>query len=210
VTGTGAADDKETLLGYLRLRRADLLAKLDGLDEYDVRRPMTPTGTNLLGLVKHVASVQVGYLGEVFGRPSDLDLPWFADDAPPDADLWVPAEETREQIVALHHASARHSDATVEALEIDARGEVSWWPPERREVTLHQMLVHVCVETARHAGHADIIRELIDGAAGNGPADPNLTPRTAEDWAAHRARIEDAARAAAAQAAAGRQSSAST
>ncbi|HEY3548601.1 MAG TPA: DinB family protein [Propionicimonas sp.] len=210
MTGTGPADEKETLLGYLRLRRADLLAKLDGLDEYDVRRPMTPTGTNLLGLVKHVASVQVGYLGEVFGRPSDLDLPWFADDAPPDADLWVPAAETREQVVALHHASARHSDGTVEALAIDARGEVSWWPPERREVTLHQILVHLCVETARHAGHADIIRELIDGAAGNGAADPNLTPRTAEDWAAHRARIEDAARAAAAQTASARQSSAST
>ena len=185
---------KETLLGYLRLRRADLLAKLEGLGEYDVRRPMTPTGTNLLGLVKHVASVQLEYLGEVFGRPSDLDLPWFAADAEPDADLWVPAHETREQIVELHHASARHSDATVEALALDARGEVSWWPPERREVTLHQILVHLCVETARHGGHADILRELIDGAAGNGPQDQSLTPQSAARWAAHRARIEDAAR----------------
>lgn len=63
-------DDKGILLKYLRARRGELLAKLDGLDEYDIRRPMTPTGTNLLGLVKHVASVELGYFGEVFGRPS--------------------------------------------------------------------------------------------------------------------------------------------
>ncbi|MDF2443155.1 MAG: hypothetical protein JWR01_1358, partial [Subtercola sp.] len=63
-------DEKETLHGYLRIRRADLLGKLDGLSEYDARRPLTPTGTNLLGLVKHVASVQLGYFGEVFGRPA--------------------------------------------------------------------------------------------------------------------------------------------
>lgn len=189
-------DEKETLLEYLRVRRSDLLSKLDGLGEYDVRRPMTPTGTNLLGLVKHVASVQVGYLGDVFGRPSGLDLPWFADDAEPDADLWVPADETREQIVALHHASARHSDATVEALPLDARGEVAWWAPDRREVTLHQILVHVVVETSRHAGHADIVRELIDGTAGQRPADVNVTARGPEEWAAHRARIEAAARSA--------------
>lgn len=82
-------DDKATLLGYLRNRRADLLAKLDGLDEYDVRRPMTATGTSLLGLVKHVASVELGHFSEVFGRPSGLDLPWLADDAEPEADMWA-------------------------------------------------------------------------------------------------------------------------
>jgi hypothetical protein len=80
-------DDKTDLLGYLRVRRGDLLAKLDGLGEYDIRRPMTPSGTNLLGLVKHVASVELGYFGEVFGRPSGRALPWLADDAEPDADL---------------------------------------------------------------------------------------------------------------------------
>jgi vacuolar-type H+-ATPase catalytic subunit A/Vma1 len=69
---------------------------------------------------------------------------------------------------------------------------VPWWPPERRSVTLQQILVHMCVETARHAGHADILRELIDGSVGNGPADPNIPGRTAEEWAAFRERIEDA------------------
>lgn len=191
-------DAKETLHEYLRIRRADLLAKLDGLDEYDVRRPMTGTGTNLLGLVKHVASVELGYLTDVFGRPTGRDLPWYRDDAEPDADMWVPAEESRESVVELHHFSARASDATIEALPLDAVGAVPWWPEERRRVTLHQILVHMNVETARHAGHADIVRELIDGSAGMRPGDQNLSPRTAEGWAEHRARIEAAARAAAA------------
>ena len=186
-------DEKATLLGYLRNRRTDLLAKLDGLSEYDARRPMTPTGTNLLGLVKHVASVELGYFGEVFGRPSGRDLPWFADDAEPDADLWAPAEESREEIIDLHHFSAQHSDSTIEALALDTIGMVPWWSPERRQVTLHQILVHMCVETARHAGHADILRELIDGAVGNGPDDPNISPRSAEEWSTYRARLEASA-----------------
>lgn len=163
-------DDKEILHRYLRLRRAELLAKLDGLDDYDVRRPLTPTGTNLLGLVKHVASVEAGYFGEVFGRPHGQPLPWLADDAEPDADLWASPDETRDQIVALHHAAATHSDATIEALPLDAAGQVPWWPEERRVVTLQQILVHMCVETAQHLGHADILRELIDGTAGRAPA----------------------------------------
>lgn len=186
-------DEKAVLLTYLRLRRADLLAKLDGLGEYDVRRPMTPTGTNLLGLVKHVSSVQLGYFGEVFGRPSGRDLPWLADDAPLDADMWAAPGESRADIVELHKFSARHSDASIEALPLDAAGEVPWWQGERRHVTLHQILVHMCVETARHAGHADIIRELIDGGIGNGPQDPNIPGRTPQEWAAHRAELEAAA-----------------
>lgn len=192
-------DDKEVLHRYLRARRADLLFKLDGLDEYDARRPLTPTGTNLLGLVKHVASVELGYFGGVFGRPSPRDLPWDAEDAEPDADMWATPDETREQVVALHRFSAGHSDATIDALPLDAPGEVPWWPEERRHVTLHQILVHMCVETAQHLGHADILRELIDGSAGQRPGDPNLTTRTPEEWAAHCARIDAAARAAAEQ-----------
>ena len=155
-----------------------------------------PTGTNLLGLVKHVGSVQLGYLGDVFGRPSGRSLPWLEEDAEPDADLWVPADESRADVVELFECSCLHADATGEALPIDAVGQVPWWPVERRTVTLHQVLVDLTAETARHAGHADIVRELIDGAAGNGPGDANLTPRDAASWAAHRARVEAAARAA--------------
>ncbi|GAA2853577.1 DinB family protein [Paenarthrobacter ilicis] len=186
-------DEKATLLHYLRSRRADLLGKLEGLGEYDARRPMTPTGTNLLGLVKHVASVELGYFGETFGRPSGIDLPWLADDAEPDADMWAPASESLTEIVEFHHFSAAHSDATIEALALDAPGVVPWWSEEKKDVTLHQILVHMCVETARHAGHADIIREFIDGTAGQRPNDPNIPPRNSEELAAHRYRLEEAA-----------------
>lgn len=191
-------DEKATLHHYLRTRRHQLLAKLDGLGEYDVRRPMTPTGTNLLGLVKHVASVELDYFGEVFGRPSGRTLPWFADGAEPDADMWATAEQTRADIVELHHFSAAHTDATIEALPLDAPGVVPWWHTERRNVTLHQMLVHMCAETAQHLGHADIIRELIDGSAGQGPNDPNLPQRAAAEQSAYVERLEAAARKAAA------------
>ncbi|MEE2523522.1 DinB family protein [Pseudarthrobacter sp. J75] len=187
-------DQKEILHKYLRTRRENLLAKLDGLDEYSIRRPMTPTGTNLLGLVKHVASVELGYLTDVFGRPTGRVLPWFSNDAEPDADFWAAPDETRESIIELHHFSAAASDATINELDLDAPGHVSWWREDRRDVTLQQILVHVSVETAHHLGHADILRELIDGGVGQGAADPNVTPRSAEDWAAHRERIESAAR----------------
>lgn len=190
-------DDKAILHRYLRTRRAQLLAKLDGLGEYDARRPMTPTGTNLLGLVKHVASVELGYFGEVFGRPSERDVPWLDDGAEPDADMWATASETRDEIVDLHRFSASHSDATIEELPLDAPGVVPWWPEERKHVTLQQILVHMCAETAQHLGHADILRELIDGSAGQGPNDPNIPQRSAAEQTAHFGRIEAAAREAA-------------
>src|SRR5512145_1290942 len=113
-------DEKETLHHYLRVRRDSLLGKLDGLSEYDVRRPLTPTGTNLLGLVKHVASVEVDYFGVVFGRPSGRHLPWLDDGAAPDSDMWATADESRADIIELHHFAAAHSDATIEALPADA------------------------------------------------------------------------------------------
>jgi uncharacterized damage-inducible protein DinB len=186
-------DDKATLHRYLRAQRSSLLGKLDGLDEYEIRRPMTSTGTNLLGLVKHVASVELGYFTEVFGRPVGRELPWFADDAEVNADMWATADETREEIVALHHYSAEQTDATIETLPLDAPGEVPWWG-ERRHVTLHQMLVHMCVETARHTGHADIVRELIDGSVGNQAVGDNLPDHDEAWWQAYRDRLEHAAR----------------
>ncbi|MBU4216148.1 MAG: DinB family protein [Actinobacteria bacterium] len=189
---------KQTLHRALRTQRAVLIAKLDGLDEYDLRRPMTPTATNLLGLVKHVASVQLGYFGAVFGRPSPRDpLPWDLDDADPDGDMYAFADETRAQVLDLWEHSAAHSDATIEALDLDAVGHVPWWGEHGQDVTLHRVLVHMGLEAARHAGHADLCRELIDGAIGYAPGNPNLPRRTDDDWSAYRARVEQAARAAA-------------
>jgi uncharacterized damage-inducible protein DinB len=188
------SDMKADLHRYLQSARTALLWKLDGLSEYDVRRPMTPTGTNLLGVVKHVASVEAGYLGDTFGRPFPEPLPWFAEDAEPNADMWATAEESCEQIVGLYHRVWEHSDATVEALPLDAPGRVAWWRGESGEVTLHRILVHMIAETNRHAGHADIVRELVDGAVGLRADNANMAPGDAAWWADHTANLERVAR----------------
>lgn len=188
---------KKDLHRYLKEGREALVWKLDGLGEYDVRRPLTPTGTNLLGLVKHVASVEAWYLGDTFGRPSPESLPWFDEGAEPNADMWATASESREDIVGLYHRVWAHSDATIEALELDAIGQVPWWPEERRQVTLHRILVHLIGETERHAGHADIVRELIDGATGLIQGKNNLPDVDEAWWKTYHARLEESARQAA-------------
>jgi hypothetical protein len=188
------SDPKADLLGYLQAGREALLWKLDGLPEYDIRRPLTPTGTNLLGLVKHVASVELGYFGETFGRPSDEPLPWLGEGAEPNADMWATPAESRDQIIALYHRAWLHSDITIDTLPLDAIGHVPWWPPERNEVTLHRIMAHMIAETHRHAGHADLVRELIDGAVGRQRENGNMAPGDQPWWEGYRGRLEEAAR----------------
>lgn len=189
-----AHDAKADLRRYLQAAREALLWKLEGLSEYDARRPLTPTGTNLLGLAKHVASCEAGYLGDTFGRPFPEPLPWFADDAEPNADMWATAGESRAEILDLYHRSWEHSDATINALPLDAPGRVPWWREGHQEVTLHRILVHMVDETCRHAGQADIVRELIDGAVGLRPENDNMAPGDQAWWESYRQRLEDAAR----------------
>lgn len=151
---------------YLQQARDGVVRALDGLSEYDVRRPMTPTGTNLLGLVKHLAGVELGYLGACVGRPGPV-LPWEADGTVWEgADMWARAEESRDELVDLYRRAWAHSDASIAALPLDAPASVPWWPEERRATTFGHLLVRVVAETAQHAGHADILRESVDGQAG--------------------------------------------
>ncbi len=110
---------KGDLLRYLQQGRDALLWKLEGLSEYDVRRPLVRTGTNLLGLVKHVASVEAWCLGDVFGRPFGEPLPWFDADAEPNADMWATADQTRDAMIGLYRRAWVHSEATVKALALD-------------------------------------------------------------------------------------------
>lgn len=187
---------KSDLHRYLQTGRDALLWKLEGLSEYDIRRPMTPTGTNLLGIVKHVASVEAGYLGDTFGRPFPEPLPWFDEGAEPNADMFATAEETRDDIVGLYHRVWAHSDATIEALELEAIGHVPHWPADRREVTLCHILARMIAETHRHAGHADIVRELIDGTVGMRPDNDNMPPGGEEWWRSYRNKLEEAAKSA--------------
>ncbi|MCP3760008.1 DinB family protein [Streptomyces sp. TBY4] len=187
-------DPKDDLRFYLRSAREALLWKLDGLSEYDVRRPLTPTGTNLLGLVKHAATTELGYLGDTFGRPSGEPLPWIAEDAEPNADMWATPDQTRADIVGLYHRAWVHADATLDALPLDTIGTVPWWPEHDNEVTLHHAVVRIISDTHRHAGHADILRELLDGAVGMEKSNTSLPPEDKAWWEAHHARLERAAR----------------
>ncbi len=187
-------DPKDVLHSYLQQARDALLWKLEGLAEYDIRRPLVPTGTNLLGLVKHVASVEAGYLGDIFDRPSPESLPWFEEGAEDNADMWATADESRASIIELYRRVWVHSDQTIAALTLDAPGLVPWWSEERKHVTLQTILVHLIAETNRHAGHADIVRELIDGSVGHRADNSNVPELDAQKWGEHRARLEETAR----------------
>ncbi|MCO8269721.1 DinB family protein [Actinoplanes sp. TRM 88003] len=187
-------DPKADLVHYLQRAREALLWKLDGLSDYDVRRPLVPTGTNLLGLVKHVAGVEAGYFGLTFGRPFPEPMAWVDDDAEDNADMWATESETREQIVDLYRRVRAHGDRTIQELPLEATGRVPWWPAESNEVSLHYILVHVTAELNRHAGHADIVRELIDESVGVRAGHSNLPPGDRDWWVAYRERLERVAR----------------
>lgn len=191
---------KEHLHENLRAIREVMLWKLEGLGEYDVRRPLTTTGTNLLGLVKHLSFWEARYFGEVFDRPFPEPLPRWDDADQSGADLWTTEHETRADIIGRYRRVAEHADATITALALDTPGHVPWWP--RPDVRLLDILTHLLNETSRHAGHADILREQLDASTGTAAryADADTDPeRDAAYWEAHRMTIERAARAAAAR-----------
>ena len=169
----------------LRWIREVMVAKLHGLTEYDIRRPLTRTGTNLLGLVKHLTLSESRYFSEVFGRPAPEPIPRWDDLEQRGRDLWATESESRAEILDRYRAACTHADATIAALPIDAPGHVPWWP--QPDVLLFNVLVHMLTETNRHAGHADILREQLDGATSAADRDDDF-------WADRRAMVENAAR----------------
>ncbi|WP_344248538.1 DinB family protein [Isoptericola hypogeus] len=186
-------DPKTTLRRYLQGTRENLLWKLEGLSERDVRLPRTPTGTNLLGLVKHAAGTEIAYFGGTFSRPwpTPEDVPWLplTPEAPwpddPNVDFYATADESIADVVALYRKVWAFSDETIESLPLDAPGHVFWWGDGA--VTLHQILVHVIVDLSRHAGHADILREGVDATVGMRQGNSNIPDGV--DWPAHVARL---------------------
>jgi hypothetical protein len=158
-------DEKALLHLHLQLERDALLWKLEGLSETELRRPMTGTGTSLLGLVKHLTGVEGAYFCDAFGRPRP-PLVWESDE---DAlmgqfsDMYAKPDETAEGIVASYRGATAAADRAIEELDLDAVGRHHMGIA----VSLRWMLLTVLLDTARHAGHADIVREQIDGAAGS-------------------------------------------
>ena len=178
------------LHAVLRTLRDSLRLKLDGLTEREARMPRTPTGTNPLGLYKHAGACELGHFGATFGRPSTLPFPWDAPgvQAEDNTDLFATEEESMSDVLEWVEQCFAHADATIEVLPLDAAGSVPWWPAGN-EVTLGQILVHVIADEARHAGHADILREHIDGAIGWRSPGDNLPDWDEGDWAAYRERL---------------------
>jgi hypothetical protein len=182
-------DLKEELHRKLQASRAVLLSKLDNLSEYDRRRPMTQTGTNLLGLVKHLAGLEYLYLGESFGYPAPESMSWIEDGSIwQGADMWATPDESTEYITGLYGRACAHADCVIAGLDLDAPGSVAHWPEDRRDTTMGVLLIRMVAETAQHAGHADIIRELIDGKGG-----PDQEAFDEPTWREYIAQVQTAA-----------------
>ena len=179
----------DDLRQYLQESRDAVVRSLDGLPEYDVRRPLVPSGTNLLGLVKHLTGIELGYLGVSVGRPSPVSLPWEDDGSVwESADMWATADQSRDYLLGLYRRAWQHSDESLASVPLDAPASVAWWPEERRATTFGHLVARVVAETAHHAGHCDIVRELIDGRGGR---DSSMLDD--EGWAAYVGRIQAAA-----------------
>lgn len=161
----------DPLRRYLQDGRDSVMRALTGLSEYDARRPLTSTGTNILGLVKHLVGIERSYLGVCVGRPPAFTLPWEEDGSIwHGADMWVRADESRDYIVGLYHQIWLNSDASIDALPLEIEAYVHWWKEGTRHPSFGSLITRVVAKTAQHGGHAEILHEGLDDEAG-GDAD---------------------------------------
>src|SRR3954451_9030600 len=177
-------DEKAQLLKHLGEVQQSLLWKVEGLSDAELRRPMTDTGTNLIGIVKHLTGITYGYLVSAFGRereplPIEDDEELFFG-----LDLWATPDESTEEIVAVYRRACAAGARTIEELDLDTSGIHH----SGSSVTLREMVLTVLLDTTRHAGHADVVRELVDGRVGSRPGDP-MSPDDPEYLRMYRARI---------------------
>ncbi|MCD1284298.1 MULTISPECIES: DinB family protein [unclassified Brevibacterium] len=177
---------KTVLAASLATARSSLLFKLDGLSERELRLPRTPTGFNLLGVVKHMSQVEIGYFGDTFDRPwpNRAEVVTLVQiDADPQADWYATEAETAESVFDLYRRVIEFVETSVDSLPLDAVGTVPHWSAPENSVTLGQIMVHVLVDLTRHLGQVDIIRESIDGQVGLSAASPNMPE--GHDWDAY-------------------------
>jgi uncharacterized damage-inducible protein DinB len=159
-----AGSEKEVLGGFLDHYRRTLLEICEGLSEDQLRRPMVPSGTSLLGMVKHLAYTERGWFQEAVANER-FDYPFDTDD--PGADFRIEEGESAEDIFDLYRHACERSRRALEAASLDDMVEN---PDRSADYNVRWFVVHMIEETARHAGHADIIRELLDGKTGAGYA----------------------------------------
>ncbi len=144
--------ERETLLALLQYQRDSFVRKVTGVDEEAARRALVPSGTSLLWLLKHMARAEVVWVWYRFAG-EDVAVP---DDA-------VQPDDTVAAAAEVYRATGRRTDAIVAAASLDERCRLV---TDEAPVNLRWVLMHLLQETARHAGHADIVRELIDGSTG--------------------------------------------
>lgn len=155
------APEKPTLEAMLDYHRGTLLCKVDGVGDDDLRRAGTPSGLTLLGLVKHLAYVERWWFRKVFAG-EDVPFPWTEED--PDVEWRVEPGDTTRDILELYRGEVARCREIAAASSLDdlARGSDS----RGSEYSLRWVMLHMIGETARHNGHADLLREMIDGATG--------------------------------------------
>lgn len=149
------ADEKATLVAFLDYLRESVAAKLAGLTDAQARQPMVPSGTSLLGLVKHLRAVELGWFVWSFAGKDGLTA----------ADAQLASTDTVESVVSGYLAAAADCNEVIAAGGLEQRAARSRRADEEPP-TLRWVLVHLVEETARHAGHADILREQLDGSVG--------------------------------------------
>ncbi|HEY5822031.1 MAG TPA: DinB family protein [Propionibacteriaceae bacterium] len=152
--------EKESLHASMKRHREAVRWKIEGLSDEDLRRAMVPSGTTLLGVVKHLGAMEFSWFCTTFGRETE---PLPLSDEDPELDLRVEPHETTADILAFYDRGCAAADVVITEVGLDELG-TAWFGDE---VSLRWVLIHMIEETARHAGHLDIVRELVDGAAGD-------------------------------------------
>jgi hypothetical protein len=161
--GPYIGSEKDSLQAGLNRHRDAVIWKLQGLDEADLRRAMLPSGNTLLGLVKHLATWEYVWICRTFGQPTER-LPFDdAADGDDDADVRLEPADTTASILAFYRRARAAADQVISQTDMAEVGTSVFGTP----VSLRWVLIHMLEETARHAGHVDVMRELIDGMIGD-------------------------------------------
>lgn len=148
--------ERDVLLYYLNGMRNAVVRKSEGLTDEQLRTPGVPSGTNLLGLIQHLTGVEAHWFQRVF----------LGEDRQVNRSMQVPPGVTRDRIVADYREACARSDEIVRACaDLSTLARIAN-PGEAGKDSLRVIMTHMIRETARHAGHADILREQIDGATG--------------------------------------------
>lgn len=181
-------DEKALLRTYLALAQKQLLWKLEGLSDEELRRPMTKTSTNLIGIVKHLTGVTAHYLISSFGRDREF-FPWELGDEPEfwyGGDMWATPEESPAELMAAYRRTSDAALESIDALDLDTVGTHH----TGLKVSLRWMILNVLSDTLRHLGHADVLRESIDGAVGVDPVLSNTVDGDDDEyWSKFRQRV---------------------